>query len=469
MPVKRVDTTPMPQREPSLSLQDSEEVNDGYCFAEAMLEAERCLRCQDPACIEGCPVRVPIFDFMHAVAAGDLPKAARLLRAANPLAALCGRVCPQEPQCEMKCHMSRQFGPMAIGHVERCVSEWEMRQAVNHEVKEPTRDEKIAIVGSGPAGLVCAGELARMGYRVTVYEALHAPGGALRYGIPESRLPNYMLDWDIGFLERLGVEFVNDMIIGKNMALEALFEDEGYSAVFIGTGAGLPKFMGIPGESLNGVLSADEFLTRINLMQAFEFPEGETPLKVGKHVAVIGSGNTAVDAARSALCLGAKKVMVVHRCNENEMTARVEEYERANEEGVEFHWRTHPIEALGEEGWVAGLKCVKMEPGEPDESGRGRPVPVEGSEFVLPVDNVVLSIGTRPNPLLATATPGLKTHPRGGLLVNKQKVGSTVHRVFAGGDAVTGAATVILAAGAGKRAAEAIDADLAAAREKAAS
>ena len=442
-------------------------MNEGYCFAEAMLEAERCLRCQDPVCIDGCPVRVPVYDFMQAVAAGDLPEAARLLRTANPLAAICGRVCPQESHCGLKCHLAKRFGPVDIRQVERCVSDWEMQQPVNDEVPEPRRDEKIAIVGSGASGLVCAGELARRGYRVTVFEALHAPGGLLRYGIAESRLPNSILDWEIQSLERLGVEFVNNVIIGKTITLEALSEERGYSAVFIGTGAGLPKYMGIPGESLNGVNPANEFLTRVSLILAFDFPQDETPLKVGPRIAVIGCDNAAIDAVRSALRLGAEQAMVVYRRSENEMTARIEEYEGAIEEGVEFHWLTHPIEVLGKDGWATGLKCVKMELGEPDDSGRARPVAIEGSEFILPVDNVVLSIGTRPNPLLSRAVPHLKPHPRGGLLVDERRVGTSVRRVYTGGDTVTGAATVIMAAGVGKQAAEAIHADLTDDRESA--
>jgi glutamate synthase (NADPH/NADH) small chain len=390
-----------------------------------------------------------------------LPRAAALLRGANPLAAICGRVCQQENQCEMQCHMTRRFGPVPISQLECYVSDWEMAQPVSEEVPEPWRDEKIAIIGSGPSGLVCAGELARMGYQVTVYEALHASGGVLRYGIPEFRLPNSILDWEIASLERLGIEFVNDVIIGDTIKLDELFSGMGYSAAFIGTGAGMPNFIGIPGESLNGVYSANEFLTRVNLMQAFDFLHEEASLKIGGRVAVIGSDNTAIDAIRSALRLGAEKAMVVYRQGENEMTARIEDYKHAIEEGVEFHWLTNPVEVLGEDGWVTGLECVRMQPGEPDESGRARPVPIEGSEFVLPVDNVVLSIGTRPNPLLSNATPGLKTHSWGGLLVDERQVETSIHRVYAGGDAVTGAATVILAAGAGKKAAEAIHADLA--------
>jgi glutamate synthase (NADPH/NADH) small chain len=345
----------MPVREPEDRTHDFEEVKEDFCFSQAMSEAERCLRCQDPACIDGCPVRVPIADFIHAVAADNLPRAAALLREANPLAAICGRVCPQESQCEMKCHMARRFGPVPIGKLERYVSDWEMSRPFNEEVSEPWREEKVAVVGSGPSGLVCAGELARLGYHVTVYEALQAPGGALRYGIPEFRLPNSILDWEIASLERLGVRFVNEMIIGKTIKLDHLFSEMGYSAAFIGAGAGLPNFMGIPGESLNGVYSANEFLTRINLMQAFGFLDEETPLKVGSRVAVIGSDDTAMDAVRSALRLGAEKAMVVYRSTENEMTARIEEYEHATEEGVEFHWLTNPIEVLGDRPQVHAL------------------------------------------------------------------------------------------------------------------
>lgn len=460
MTEKRGEKTPVPVREPETRSRDFEEVNEGFCFSQAMAEAERCLRCQDPACIDGCPVRVPIADFIRAIAANDLPGAAALLREANPLAAICGRVCPQETQCELQCHMTRRFGPVAIGQLERYVSDWEMAQPVSEKINEPWRDEKIAIIGSGPSGLVCAGELARMGYQVTVYEALHAPGGVLRYGIPEFRLPNSILDWEIASLERLGVEFINDVIVGETIKLDELFSRMGYSAAFIGTGAGLPNFMGIPGESLNGVYLANEFLTRVNLMQAFDFLHEDSSLKVDGRVAVIGSDNAAIDAARSALRLGAGKAMVVNRHGENELTARIQDYEHAIEEGVEFHWLTHPVEILGEDGWVTGLKCMRTGPGEPDEAGRAHTAPIEGSEFVLPVDNLVLSTGTRPNPLLSKATPGLKTHSWGGLLVDERRVETSVHRVYAGGDAVTGAATVILAAGAGKRAAEAIHADL---------
>ncbi len=468
MPVKRIDKTPMSQRDADVRVHDFLEVNEGYDLQRAMFEAERCLRCQDAVCVDGCPVGIPIPEFIHAIAAGDMTEAASILRGANPLPAICGRVCPQETQCEELCHMNNRFTSAAIGHLERFVADWERDQPANAGTRQPWRDEKIAVIGSGPAGLVCAGKLVDMGYPVTVYEALHAPGGVLRYGIPEFRLPNAVLDWEIDVLRQRGVNIVTNVIVGKTIALDDLLDNMGFAAVFIGTGAGLPKFLGIPGENLNGVFSANEFLTRINLMRAYDFPTVDTPMKVGKRVAVIGAGNTAMDTVRSSLRMGAEKGLIVYRRSETEMTARIEEYHHAIEEGVEFHWLTNPIEVLGNnEGWVIGLKCQIMELGEPDESGRARPVPVAGTEFVMPVDNVVLSIGTTPNPLLLNSTTGLETD-RWGCLVADQESGRTTRaRIYAGGDVVTGAATVILAAGAGKNAAEAIHRDLSAAGEAA--
>jgi glutamate synthase (NADPH) small chain len=456
MPVKRSEKTPMPVRDAQLRAHDFNEVNAGYTPAHAVFEAERCLRCQDPICVEGCPVGIPIPEFIHAVAAGDMPTAAKILRSANPLPAICGRVCPQESQCESQCHMVKRFNPVAIGHLERYVADWERTQPIAATAKV-TREEKIAVIGAGPSGLVCAGELARLGYAVTVYEALHAPGGVLRYGIPEFRLPKAILDWEIDVLKAMGVEIVCNIVIGRTLAMDDLFEKMGYSAVFIGTGAGLPQFLGIPGENLNGVMSANEFLTRMNLMRGYEFPQADTPLKVGKRFAVIGAGNTAMDAVRSALRMGAEEAYVVYRRSQKEMGARVEEYHHAIEEGVQFQWLTNPMEVIGDEdGWVTGLRCQKMQLGEPDSSGRARPIPIEGSEFVLPVDNVVLAIGTTPNPLLTRTTSGLLTNKKGCLLADEQTGLTSKALVFAGGDAVTGAATVILAAGAGKRSAQAI-------------
>jgi glutamate synthase (NADPH/NADH) small chain len=461
MPVKRVQKTPMPERDAVLRSHDFGEVNEGYGIAHAQFEAERCLRCQDPVCIDGCPVRVPIPEFIHEVAKGDMRKAAEVLRSSNPLPAVCGRVCPQEVQCEEQCSVGIRFKPVAIGYLERFVADWEMQQSDIDITANINRSEKIAVIGSGPAGLVCAGELARLGYPVTIFEALHAPGGVLRYGIPEFRLPKDVLDWEIDQLRKLGVEIQCNVIIGKTIAMDQLMGEMGFKAVFIGTGAGLPSFMGIPGENLNGVYSANEFLTRVNLMHANDFPSADTPVMVGKRVAVIGAGNTAMDTVRTALRVGAEQGLIVYRRSVQEMTARVEEHQHAIEEGVEFHWLTNPVEILGDEdGWVTGLKCVRMELGEPDESGRARPVPIEGSEFVIPVDNVVLSIGNRPNPLLLQTTKGLEANKWGCLVVHDNSSETSREHVFAGGDAVTGAATVILAAGAGKDAAAEIHQDL---------
>ena len=461
MPLKRAEKTPMPERDAMLRSHDFGEVNEGYGIAHAQFEAERCLRCQDPVCIDGCPVRVPIPDFVHKVASGDMRGAAEVLRSSNPLPAVCGRVCPQEVQCEEQCSVGIRFKPVAIGYLERFVADWEMEQPATESKANLHRSEKVAIIGSGPAGLVCAGELARLGHPVTIFEALHAPGGVLRYGIPEFRLPKDVLDWEIEQLKRLGVEIQCNVIIGKTISMDELMGEMGFSAVFVGTGAGLPSFMGIPGENLNGVYSANEFLTRVNLMHANDFPNADTPVMVGRRVAVIGAGNTAMDTVRVALRVGAEQGLIVYRRSDQEMTARVEEHEHAIQEGVEFHWLTNPVEILGDEdGWVTGLKCIRMELGEPDESGRARPVPVEGSEFVMPVDNVVLSIGNKPNPLLLQTTKGLESNKWGCLVVRDKSSETSRDHVFAGGDAVTGAATVILAAGAGKDAAAEIHEDL---------
>ena len=462
MPVKRQEKTPMPVREAALRAHDFKEVNDGYTIFHAAFEAERCLRCQDPVCVDGCPIHIPIPDFIHAVAIGDMAGAARILRGANPLPAICGRVCPQESQCEERCSLGTRLAPVAIGHLERFVADWERAQTPAAPVA-PTRPQKVAVIGSGPSGLVCAGELARLGYPVTVYEALHAPGGVLRYGIPEFRLPKAILDWEIGVLRTMGVEFVCNVIVGKTLTMDDLFDRLGYSVVFVGTGAGLPQFLGIPGEDLNGVMSANEFLTRVNLMRGYDFPESDTPVNVGKRVAVIGAGNTAMDAARTALRMGAEQAIIVYRRGEAEMSARVEEYHHAIEEGVAFHWLTSPLEVVGTpDGWVSGLRCQRMRLGEADASGRARPIPIPGDEVVLPVDNVVLAIGTTPNPLLTRTTAGLMVTKTGCLVADDQTGRTPKAQVYAGGDAVTGAATVILAAGAGKRAAHAIHDALAA-------
>ena len=464
MPVKRAEKTPMPTREPALRARDFGEVNEGYTELHAVFEAERCLRCQDPVCIEGCPVSIPIPDFIHAVADRDMAGAALILRTANPLPAICGRVCPQESQCEARCVMGERFRPVAIGHLERYVADWERTQPIRVAAPNGHRG-KVAVIGSGPSGLVCAGELARLGYRVTIYEGLHAAGGVLRYGIPEFRLPKAILDREIAVLQAMGVEIVTNVIVGKTIPLDDLAGRLGYDAVFIGTGAGLPQFLGIPGEDLNGVMSANEFLTRVNLMRGYEFPETDTPVRIGRRVAVIGAGNTAMDAVRTALRLGAETATIVYRRSEREMTAREEEHRHAIEEGVRFEWLTDPVEIVGgrdeQDGWVAGLRCRRMRLGEPDASGRARPIPISGSEVTLDVDTVILAIGTTPNPLLVRTTEGLQTNSRGCLIADDRTGLTSRASVFAGGDAVTGAATVILAAGAGKRAAGAIDEALA--------
>jgi glutamate synthase (NADPH/NADH) small chain len=456
MPVKRTDKTTMPVRGADARAHDFQEVSTGYSPWRAFFEAERCLRCQDPVCVDGCPVKIPIPDFIHAIATDDLQEAARILRTANPLPSVCGRVCPQEMQCERNCSMSLRFNPVGIGYLERYVADWERTQP-RRAAPLLTRTKKVAIIGAGPSGLACAGELARLGYPVTIYEALHAPGGVLRYGIPEFRLPKAVLDWEIDTLKSMGVEIVCNVIIGKTLTLDDLFGRLGFSSVFIGTGAGLPQFLGIPGENLNGVYSANEFLTRVNLMRGYDFPASDTPVRVGRRVAVIGAGNTAMDAVRTALRMGAEEAMIVYRRSEKEMSARVEEYHHAMEEGVQFHWLTNPLEVVDDgTGWAAGLRCQQMMLGEPDASGRARPVPIPGSEHVLPVDNVILAIGTTPNPLLTRTTAGLTTNSRGCLVTAGPDGLTSKPLVFAGGDAVTGAATVILAAGAGKRAAQAI-------------
>ncbi len=462
MPVKRADKTAMPAREPELRAHDFREVNEGYGGFQAVFEAERCLRCQDPLCVEGCPVSIPIPDFIHEIVAGDMAGAARLLRDANPLPAICGRVCPQESQCEERCNLAIRFTPVAIGHLERYVADWERGQPRANGT-HITHSERIAVIGSGPSGLVCAGELARLGYGSTVYEALHAPGGVLRYGIPEFRLPKAILDHEIATLEARGVRIECNVVIGRTIAFEDLLGRLGYSAVFIGTGAGLPQFLGIPGEDLNGVMSANELLTRVNLMRGYAFPETDTPVTVGKRVAVIGAGNTAMDAVRTALRLGAEEASIVYRRSEKEMSARVEEYHHAVEEGVRFRWLTNPVEIVGDSsGNVTALRCQRMELGEPDASGRRRPIATAGSEHEIPFDAVVLALGTTPNPLLTRTTSGLLTNTEGCIVADERTGVTSRDDVFAGGDAVTGAATVILAAGAGKRAAQAIAQALAA-------
>jgi glutamate synthase (NADPH) small chain len=448
----------MPLLEAAVRVTRFDEVALGYSLENAVAEADRCLRCKNPTCEQGCPVHVPIRDFVSLMAQGRMEDAARRIKEVNRLPAICGRVCPQEEQCEAQCIMGKKFEPVAVGRLERFIADWERNQG-GMAPTEPIerREEKVAVIGAGPSGLTCAGDLAALGYQVTVFEALHAPGGVLMYGIPEFRLPKSIVEAEVKQLEAMGVEFQCNVLIGRTLTIDQLLGEYGYSAVFIGTGAGLPKFMGIPGENLSGVYSSNEFLTRVNLLRAYRFPDYDTPLKLGERVAVIGAGNTAMDSVRTSLRVGSKQAMIVYRRTEHEMSARREEYEHAVEEGVEFNWLTSPVEVVGNsEGWVTGLKCLRMELGEPDDSGRRKPVAIPGSEFVIPVDAVIMALGTTPNPILLRATPGLQTNRHGCVVADPETGATTRPGVFAGGDVVTGAATVILAMGAGQKAAKAI-------------
>ncbi|MBE3101390.1 MAG: NADPH-dependent glutamate synthase, partial [Firmicutes bacterium] len=426
-----------------------------YSLEEAILEANRCLKCKKPLCVAGCPVNVQIPKFIAAVAEGDIEKAIGIIRETNNLPAVCGRVCPQEEQCEKLCVLTKKGESVAIGRLERFVADYFMNNVVTSEEFVGAKGKKVAVVGGGPAGLSAAADLAKTGYDVTIFEAFHELGGVLIYGIPEFRLPKALVKKEINGLKELGVKFETNVVIGKTITIDELFE-EGYQAVFVGSGAGLPKFMDIPGENLNGVYSANEYLTRINLMKAYDFPNSHTPVKVGKKVAVIGGGNVAMDSARSALRLGADEVHIVYRRSEVEMPARLEEVHHAKEEGIIFDILTNPLEIIGENGWVKGLKCIRMELGEPDQSGRRRPIEKKGSEFMLDIDIVIVAIGTSPNPLISISTPGLETTAWGGFVINEETGATSKDGVYAGGDAVTGAATVILAMGAGKKAAKAI-------------
>jgi glutamate synthase (NADPH/NADH) small chain len=447
----------MPVLQPAERRTNWQEVASGYTMAQAVAEAQRCLQCQDPVCEQGCPVNVPIRDFISRIVAGDIAGASRAMRTKNLLPAICGRVCPQEIQCESRCVVFGKQQPVAVGHLERFVADWERANLEKKDTgSSPPRDQKVAVIGSGPAGLTVAADLARLGYKVTVFEALHALGGVLRYGIPEFRLPKAILVEDVDRLTALGVEFQTNVVIGKTVTIDQLFEDLAYDAVFIGTGAGTPKFMNIPGENLRGVYSANEFLTRVNLMHANDFPNHDTPVHRGSRVAVVGAGDTAMDAVRTAIRLGAAEAHIVYRRSESEMTARDEEYHHALEEGAIFDWQSQPVAVLGDEGWVRGLKCVRTELGEPDASGRRRPVDKPGSEFVLDVDTVIIALGTNPNPLVPRTTDGLDTDGEGRVTASLETGATSREGVYAGGDIVTGAATVILAMGAGRVAAAAI-------------
>ena len=448
---------PMPEQAPDVRNKNFDEVALGYTAEMAMEEATRCLNCKNKPCVGGCPVNVPIPGFIEKVAEGDFEAAYEIITSENALPAICGRVCPQENQCEGKCVRGIKGQPVAIGRMERFVADYHMEHAAPVKAEIKKNGKKVAVVGSGPSGITCAGKLIKKGYDVTVFEALHKAGGVLSYGIPEFRLPKALVAREIKSVEDLGVDIETNVIVGRSVTIDELMED-GYEAVFVGSGAGLPRFLNIPGENLLGVYSANEFLTRVNLMKGYKFPEVPTPVKVGKRVAVVGAGNVAMDAARTAKRLGAEEVYIVYRRSEEEAPARLEELHHAKEEGIIFKFLNNPAAIVGDDnGWVKGMEIIKQELGEPDASGRRRPVPVEGSNYILDVETVIVAIGQSPNPLIRQTTPGLECQKWGGIIVNEETMESSKENVYAGGDTVTGAATVILAMGAGKKAAAAID------------
>ena len=456
MPNMSLKKNEMPSQAPDVRNKNFLEVALGYTEEQALDEAQRCLHCKHKPCVSGCPVGINIPDFIQKVAEGDFEGAYQIITQQSSLPAVCGRVCPQETQCESKCVRGIKGEPVAIGRLERFVADWHNANVKEAPQKPESNGHKVAVVGSGPSGLTCAGDLAKKGYEVTVFEALHTAGGVLVYGIPEFRLPKDIVRKEIDTLKALGVNVETNMVIGRVLSIDELLE-QGFEAVFIGSGAGLPRFMRIPGENLKGVYSANEFLTRVNLMKAY-LPDSDTPIEHANRVAVVGGGNVAMDAARCAKRLGAEEVFIVYRRSEAELPARAEEVEHAKEEGIVFHLLNNPTKILGDEqGNVKGMECIRMELGEPDESGRRRPVEVPGSEFVLDVDCVIMSIGTSPNPLTKSTTKGLETQRWGGIIVEESTGLTSREGVYAGGDAVTGAATVILAMGAGKTAASAID------------
>ncbi len=448
----------MPRQDPEVRRRNFNEVALGFDMELARAEAERCLQCKKPFCIDGCPVEVRIPEFILKIQEGDMPGAVEILKGDNNLPAICGRVCPQETQCEEVCVLSKKYEPVAIGRLERFVADWDLARGMAIPEVPPPTGKKVAVIGAGPAGLTCAADLARYGHAVTIFESLHKAGGVLIYGIPEFRLPKAVVKAEVDYVRQLGVDISLDSVIGKLFTIDELLGEQGYDAMFLGTGAGLPRFMGIPGENYNGVYSANEFLTRTNLMKAYLFPEYDTPIKVKGRAVVVGGGNVAMDSARCALRLGNEEVTIVYRRSRVEMPARAEEAENAEEEGIIFELLTNPVEIYGDDnGWVRGMSCIRMELGEPDESGRRRPVPIPGSEFDTEVDIVVMAIGTSPNPLVFTEAGGLE-RTRWGTVVADEETGRTTKAgVWAGGDVVTGAATVISAMGAGKRAAADID------------
>lgn len=458
---EKIPRQAMPEQGPAERIRNFDEVPLGYTPETAILEAKRCIQCKKPSCIEGCPVDVRIPEFIKQIAEGNFLGAARTLKETNSLPAVCGRVCPQEDQCEKFCILGRKGEPVAIGRLERFAADYERNtNQVAVPEKPAPNGKRVAVVGAGPSGLTIAGDLVKLGYEVTIFEALHKAGGVLVYGIPEFRLPKAIVEAEVDYLRGLGVNIVLNALVGRIKTVDELFE-EGYDAVYLAVGAGAPVFMNIPGENLSGIYSANEYLTRSNLMKAYRFPEYDTPIVRGKNVAVIGGGNVAMDSVRTALRLGADNAYILYRRSETEMPARIEEVHHAKEEGVQFRLLTNPLEYLGnKEGWVTGVRCLRMELGEPDASGRRSPVPVPNSEFVIDVDTVVVAVGTMANPIVPSTTPGLETN-RWGYIVTRGESGETTRKgVYAGGDIVTGSATVILAMGAGRKAARAIDAYL---------
>ena len=465
MPNMRATKNPMPSQDPNVRNKNFKEVTLGYTEEMALDEAQRCLNCKNKPCVSGCPVNIHIPDFIHKVAEGDFEGAYQIISLSSSLPAVCGRVCPQESQCEGKCVRGIKGEPVGIGRLERFVADYHNAHAAGAVEKPASNGHKVAVIGSGPAGLTCAGDLAKLGYDVTIYEALHLAGGVLVYGIPEFRLPKSIVQKEVDNLKALGVKVETNMVIGRVLTIEELKDEYGYEAIFVGTGAGLPRFMNIPGENLKGVYSANEFLTRSNLMKAY-LDDSTTPIQHAKNVAVVGGGNVAMDAARTAKRLGAENVYIVYRRGMEELPARKEEVEHAEEEGIIFKTLTNPVDIIPTDvtdprdpnyGWVKGMKCVEMELGEPDASGRRRPIEKAGSEFELDMDCVIMALGTSPNPLLKATTPGLETQRRGEIVADENGL-TSIEGVYAGGDAVTGAATVILAMGAGKTAAAAMDA-----------
>ena len=451
-----LERVPVREQDPKVRATNFEEVCYGYNKEEAMEEAQRCINCKNARCIQGCPVSINIPGFISHVKEGNIEEAYKVIGESSALPAICGRVCPQESQCESKCIRGIKGDPISIGKLERFVADYHMAHGKAPELKIEPNGKKVAIIGSGPAGITCAGELAKKGYDVTVFEALHKTGGVLSYGIPEFRLPKSLVQKEVDSVASLGVKFETNVVVGRSVTIDEL-QEQGYQGIFIGSGAGLPRFQNIPGENLNGVYAANEFLTRVNLMKGYEFPNHPTPVKITETVCVIGAGNVAMDAARTAKRLGAKNVYIVYRRGEEEVPARAEEVHHAKEEGIIFKLLTNPVKINGEDGWVKSMECVEMELGEPDESGRRRPIAKEGSNFIIETGTVIVSIGQSPNPLIRQTTPGLDTQKWGGIIVDEETMKTSKEGVYAGGDVVTGAATVILAMGAGKSAAKAMD------------